>query len=183
MRWCLSNRADPAARQLADKHYNRQKPGTLQFAPTGSCVVFLSSDARAFWITSWPLAQFVKHAWPGAWINSAFRSEGDDCASEMIREAVSATRAHYGEAPSLGMITFVDPDAVPGVMVRGHRIYGFCYMKAGFEHVGFTKAGLWAWQLKPHEMPMPCRAKQRSVHGLPIFDGANLNGRKTLSVT
>lgn len=38
MRWCTSNRADPAAARLADRHYNRQKPGTPQFVPTGSCV-------------------------------------------------------------------------------------------------------------------------------------------------
>src|SRR6185312_8205621 len=106
--WHMSNRADPAAARLADRHYNRQKPGTPQFAPTGSCVVFLTIDADAFWITSFPFAEYVKHAWAGAWICSAFRSEGAGRASDLIRLAVAATRAHYGDPPPLGIVTFLD---------------------------------------------------------------------------
>lgn len=40
-------------------------------------------------------------------------------------------------------------------MVRGNAIYGYCYLAAGFKHVGFTKAGLWAWQMLPSSMPDP----------------------------
>ena len=58
-RWHMSNRADPAVRLLADRHYNRQKVGSPQFAPPGSCVVFLSDCGRAFWITSAPFAEYV----------------------------------------------------------------------------------------------------------------------------
>ena len=63
--WVLSHRADPAARVLADRHYNRQKIGSPQFVPPGRCVVFISRNALAFWVTSWPYAEFVKHAWAG----------------------------------------------------------------------------------------------------------------------
>lgn len=31
--WTLSNRASVHGRQIADRHYNRQKPGTPQFVP------------------------------------------------------------------------------------------------------------------------------------------------------
>ncbi len=37
--WHLSDRADPAARVIADRHYSRQKPGTPQFVPPGRCLV------------------------------------------------------------------------------------------------------------------------------------------------
>jgi hypothetical protein len=39
MRWQLSWRADPVARQLADRHYNRQAVGAAQFVPPGRCLV------------------------------------------------------------------------------------------------------------------------------------------------
>jgi hypothetical protein len=57
------------------------------------------------------------------------------------------------EPPELGCVTFVNPKFVKPVYRRGKTIYGYSYMKAGFEHVGFTKSGLWAWQLLPHAMP------------------------------
>ena len=75
--WRLSHRADPAALPLADRHYNRQKPGTKQFVPPGRCIVLLTPDADAFWVSSWPFAQYVKHQWAGAWICTAFRNEAD----------------------------------------------------------------------------------------------------------
>lgn len=110
MIWQKSNRADPKARDVADRHYNRQKPGTPQFVPPGRCLVLYAENekGKALWVTSWPFAEYVKHAWPGAWVCSAFRNEGAGIASNMIREAVAATRAFFGDPPALGMITFID---------------------------------------------------------------------------
>lgn len=170
MRWCASNRADPVAARLADRHYNRQKIGSPQFAPTGSCVVFLADCARAFWITSAPFAEYVKHAWAGAWINSAFRQEKAGTASELIRQAVAATRAHYGEPPTLGMVTFIDRTKVQPTMVRGKPVWGWSYRKAGFVDAGETKGGLLALQLWPDAMPSARAANARSTHGLALFD-------------
>lgn len=169
-RWCMSHRADPAARRLADRHYNRQKIGSPQFAPTGSCVVFLTDCGRAFWITSWPLAEWVKHAWAGAWVCSAFRSEGAGIASQLIRLAVAATRAHYGEPPSLGMITFINRDRVRPTFVRGKKVWGWTYRKAGFEEAGETQGGLLALRLRPEAMPDSLPARPRSMRGAPLFD-------------
>ena len=169
-RWCISHRADPAAAALADRHYNRQKPGAPQFAPTGSCAVFLTDCGRAFWITSAPLAEWVKHEWAGAWICSAFRNEGAGLASCLIRMAVAATRAHYGEPPELGMVTFIDRGKVRPTMVRGRAVWGWTYRKAGFVECGETKGGLLALQMLPTAMPDPLPAKPRSMHGAPLFD-------------
>lgn len=152
IQWTLSHRADPFALPVADRHYNRQKPGSPQFVPPGRCLVLLSDCQQALWVTSWPFAEYVKHAWPGAWINSLFRKECDGQASEFIRMAVAITRSHW-TPPELGCVTFVDPKHVKPVMRRGKPIYGYSYLKAGFRHVGYTKAGLWAWQMLPHEMP------------------------------
>ena len=72
MQWRLSHRADPLARDLADRHYNRQKIGSPQFVPPGRCVVLYMENpqGKAFWVTSWPFAEYVKHAWGGAWMCS-----------------------------------------------------------------------------------------------------------------
>lgn len=151
--WKRSNRADPMAVDIADRHYNRQKPGTPQFVPPGRCLVFIGRSAPVLWVSSWPLAQYTKHVWAGAWVNTLFRKECDGSASPYIREAVALTLGDWGEPPPLGMVTFVDPQQVKPTYRRGEAIYGFCYLKAGFHHVGFTAGGLWAWQLTFDRMP------------------------------
>jgi len=174
-RWCVSHRGDPAAARLADRHYNRQKIRSPQFAPTGSCAVFLSDCGRAFWITSAPRSEWVKHAWPGAWVSTAFRSEGAGKASELIRQGVAATRAHYGEPPVLGMVTFIDRRKVRAIRRRGVPMWGYCNRKAGFVEVGETKGGLLALHLLPGAMPGCLPAHQRSLYGLPLFDRVALS--------
>ena len=54
MIWQQSHRGDPRARELADRHYNRQKPGTPQFVPPGRCCVLYTETptGKAFWVTS-----------------------------------------------------------------------------------------------------------------------------------
>jgi hypothetical protein len=146
--WQLSHRADPMALPIADRHYNRQKPGTPQFVPPGRCIVLLTPKADALWVSSWPFAEYVKHKWAGAWVCSCFRNESDTLSSELIREAVAITRWFWGEAPELGMVTFVDT-----TRVRRKRDWGRCYRKAGWKPCGWTKGGLAALQLLPAAMP------------------------------
>lgn len=160
-RWMLSDRADPLAVTIADRHYNRQKPGTPQFVPPGRCLVLREDEA--VWVTSWPFAEYVKHDWAGAWVNSLFRREGGRLASEMIREAVAITRGEWGDPPDLGMVTFVDPKKV-----RRKRDPGRCYLRAGFRLVGRTKGGLLAFQMLPVDMPEPCEPCPG-----PLFVGAS----------
>lgn len=164
MIWEKSWRADPFARDIADRHYNRQSVGADQFAPSGSCLVLkaLTATGRAFWITSFPKAEWVKHDWAGAWMCSAFRNEGAGLSSEMIVQAVAATRAYYGEPPALGMVTFVNEEITRRRRSKRAEV-GECYIRAGFKHVGFTReAGLHALQLLPENMPAaePCRGGQ-----------------------
>jgi hypothetical protein len=52
------------------------------------------------------------------------------------------------------MVTFVD-----AAKTRRKRDPGRCYRRAGFEHVGFTKGGLWVLQLLPDQMPEPRAAR------------------------
>ena len=154
MRWTLSSRQDPEALPLADRHYNRQKPGTDRFGPPARSLALLAvrtPSRRALWLTSWPFAEYVKHEWAGAWVNSLFRNERAGLSSSLIRDAVAVTRWFWPEVPSLGMVTFVDE-----TKIRPKADPGYCYLQAGFVHVGRTKRdGLLAFQLSPDAMPPP----------------------------
>lgn len=157
MRWTISHRADDIARPLADRHYNRQKIGAKGFVPPGRCLVLTAgSPPRALWVTSWPFAEYVRHAWAGAWVCSCFRNEGAGLSSELIYEAEQATRAYWGDPPPLGFITFVDAKKT-----EKKDKPGWCYRKAGWKHAGFTKGGLWALSHAPEAIPdaRPAHAK------------------------
>lgn len=153
MLWHVSNRADAEVVPLADRHYNRQKIGAPQFAPPGRAFVLKTQPLDAYWITSWPFAQYVRHAWAGAWVCSAFRNEGAHLSSELIRQAVAATRWEWPEVPALGMITFVDAGKTKRRRSK-HGQPGACFLHAGFRFVGYTiEEGLTALQLLPEDMP------------------------------
>jgi hypothetical protein len=153
MLWVPSGRADRRSRLLADRHYSRQTVGARQFVPPGRCLVLYAKTAagQAYWVTSWPFPQYVKHQWPGAWICSAFRNEGAALSSELIRTAVACTRYHFGDPPEMGMVTFVDP-----MKIRRKRDPGRCFIKAGFvRSTRGTKSRLIALQLESEAMPRP----------------------------
>jgi len=159
MKWRITNRADPAAAAIADRHYSRQSHGSRQFVPPGRCLVLVTKDYRALWVTSWPLAQYVGHAWAGAWTCSLFRNEGAGLSSELINQAVAATRWYCSFGPSswtacpepaLGMITFVKPTAI-----RSSNP-GYCYQRAGWRKVGHSKElNLPCLQILTSDMPAP----------------------------
>ena len=148
MRWSLSWRTDPRARVIADRHYTRQHVGAQDFVPPGRCLVLWCG--AAYWVTSWPYAQYTRHRWRGAWVCSAFRNEGHSLSSDLIHDAVAATRWRFGRPPALGMVTFVDPTAV-----RHKRDPGRCFLRAGFIRDGETQGGLLALRLYAERMPEP----------------------------
>lgn len=142
---------DPRAAALADRHYTRQTPGSPQFMPSGRTIVLLTEDGLAVWGTHWAVGDGVlwsTHDWPMAWNCSIFRNEGPHLSSELIREAVAATRALWGDPNEQGFITFVDRKKV-----RQKRDPGRCYLRAGFRSVGFTRSGKVALQLAPEDFP------------------------------
>jgi len=156
LNWEISHRFEERTRLIADRHYNRQKPGTPQFVPPGRCCVLVT--AGSFWVTSWPFGEYVKHRWPGAWICSAFRKEPpcEVLASTLIIEALAATRWHFGDPPDRGMVTFINRNKVKPIKVRGIETWGRTWELAGFEPDGETKLGLLAFRIRPEMMPPPC---------------------------
>jgi hypothetical protein len=155
MTWEQVSRNDPRARQLADRHYNRQKIGSSQFAPPGNCFVLYTKNengGEAFWITSWQ--KYTLHAWDGAWVCSAFRNENAGIAQDLIYTAIQATKWYWPNVPNLGMITFINEQKVTPTIVRGKLVFGWTFRKIGFEEVGRTKINnLLVLQLLPEKMP------------------------------
>jgi hypothetical protein len=154
MRWQKSWRADPLANTLAKHHYTCQSPDSAQFVPPGRCLVLRTPEADAVWVTSWPIADYVKHAWAGAWVCSLFRNEstGRVLSSALIRDAVAATRWYWPHVPPLGMVTFVDASKT-----RRKRDPGRCYVKAGWTRLQerTKEDGLIVLQLRPEQMGAP----------------------------
>ena len=154
MRWQLRNRADQQCRRMADRHYSRRSVGNPQFVAAGRCVVLYAETETgiAYWVTSWQVGGQCTHRWAGAWVCSAFRNEGAGLSSELIVEAVAATRFVFGKPPDLGFITFVDRKKT-----RPKKTPGYCYQVVGWEDVARTKsADLVVLQLTPDKMPEPC---------------------------
>ena len=151
--WRLSHRYDRKALPLANRHYNRQKPDSPQFCPPGKIVALLSVEhpVSALWVSNYQ--DHVSHRWPGAWTNSLFRNEGENLSSELIRDALAVTRFYWREVPELGLITFIDSEKV-----KKKRDPGYCYLRAGFKYIGFTKINrLHVLQIKPEDFPSPLR--------------------------
>lgn len=148
--WTISDRADPVANAVAKRHYNCQSPESDQWVKPGSCVCFRTREGGAIWSSSFPKAEYVQHAWAGAWENSTFRNERPDLylSSDLITEAVRLTLWAWGSPPPLGMVTMIDAGKT-----RRKRDPGRCYRRAGFEHVGYTKGGLYVLQLTPDRFP------------------------------
>ncbi len=168
MTWRLAHRADPEAKALADRHYNRQNPDSPHFVPPGRCLVL--AQPGAFWVTSWPFADYTRHAWAGAWVCSAYRREsGEEEASAQIRAALAVTRWRWPAVPSVRawrvrrerershvepisicMVTFVDTRKT-----HRKRDPGRCFRRAGFVDVGETRGGLVALGLPVDALPLP----------------------------
>lgn len=107
-----------------------------------------TNTGKAVWVTSRQM--HVKHLWPGAWECAMFRNEGAAKASKLIRQAVAATRAHYGTPPPLGMITFVDPKHV-----AEKRDLGWTFIMAGFRPLASMLDHKLVLQMTPERMPRP----------------------------
>lgn len=155
MNWQLSHRADKAALPLADRHYSRQKIGSPQFVPPGRCVVLITPDHDALWVTHWPFAHLQFHGHGDMWICSLFRNESDILSSQLITEALAVTRWVWENVAPDGTLTYVD-----ATKVKHKRDPGRCFLKAGFvrHHTNSKKDGLVPLLLPPSEHPVAERA-------------------------
>ena len=174
--WYRVHHMDRWAVCVADKHYSRQNPGSREFTRPGNKVVLLHFDSAgepsALWASHRPdPASGVKRAdGRDCWDCSMFRVERRTVqASVLIREAVAVTKSVWGEPlPADGFITTVDPRHVAPIRRRGELVWGYCYLKAGWQLMPErTKArSLIIWQLPLAELesiqPVQAMSEQAS---------------------
>lgn len=70
---------------------------------------------------------------------TAFRNENAAKATDLIKDALAATRWYFGDPPDIGLVTFIDPTKVKPTMRRGKPTWGYTWTLCGFEFVGYTK--------------------------------------------
>ena len=154
--WKVSNRFDPIARDIADRHYNRRKVGSPRFCPAGAMSGLLASDHTAFWVTSWPFGEYVKSTRGQALgCVARFVTRASAQTLDLIRAAaIAATRTKYGEPPDKGMVElFINRKFVrPYITPKGKEIYGQTFRPGRFHAVSETKGGLLALRLFPMDM-------------------------------
>lgn len=135
--WKLVARNDVRARLLADRHYSRKKPGTVEFCPPGNSIVLLGLNNDALWVSHRPdpKANLAKPRQDGFdyYDNPYFRNESSQRASELILQALAITRYLWRDyLPEHGFHTFVDSRKVKPIPVHGKLVYGWVFQKAGF---------------------------------------------------
>lgn len=133
--WLHVHHLDERARALADRHYSRQSIGAREIAPPGNKIVLLGLKHDALWVSHRPAPGSGATRRDGFeyWDNPYFRNESDKIASELIVQALAITVGLWTDAlPADGFHSFVNPKHVRPTMRRGQRIYGYCFLKAGF---------------------------------------------------
>lgn len=122
---------DQECRQLADRHYSRRTVGAKQFAYSGRKLVLRDALGEVLFVWMYPDAAMRMDGQTG--YNCAiFRNESTRLASEIILEAERWAIEKWGSGRGY---TYVDPRKIQS------RNPGYCFKRAGWEQVGFSKGG------------------------------------------
>ena len=151
MLWYPSHQSDPPALELADRHYSRTVRGSAQLGPPGTKITLLTAGNDALWQSVWP--KYPQHHWGDCWLCTYFRNESTAIASQLIRDAMAVTRHHWGEVRPF--LTFVNPRKVRPTRVRGRDVWGWVFLKAGYQPCGKTARGLLAFKCLEKYLPEP----------------------------
>ena len=127
--WIKVNKGDSSCRALADRHYSRQNPGSVNFCRPGRNLVLRTAAGDAVWVT-W---QGIRDDGFNAWECTIFRNESRHLSSELIKQAVEITKRYWGQLPPDGIITMVAPDKIKS------KNPGYCFKQAGWKYIGRTK--------------------------------------------
>lgn len=128
--WIITNKGDQDCRELADRHYSRQKIGSKQFTRPGRNLVLRTVDAKAIWV-SW---SGIRDDGLEAYECTIFRNESRHLSSELIKWAIFATVCEWGgNIPPDGFITYVNELKV------NSEIPGYCFKRAGWTKIGKSK--------------------------------------------
>lgn len=132
--WCITRDGDLECYALYRRHYSSRKnaqPKQRQFVGPGDPMVLIISNGLSLFV--WLKQQYRRDGQTG--INCAvFRNEGRVLSSLLINEAATLARLRW---PGERLFTFVD-----ATQVRHKRDPGRCFVRAGWQRDGESKAGL-----------------------------------------
>ena len=124
---------------FADGHYSRRTPGARQFAYSGRKLVLRNTQGSVLFVWMFPDPEKVERMdGQTGFYCSLFRNESSRRASDIILEAETWAFEKWG--PNR-MFTYVDSRKIRSVKVHGKPCPGFCFIKAGWKHAGFSKNG------------------------------------------
>jgi hypothetical protein len=120
---------DAEMSMLADRHYSRRTVGARQFLYSGRKLVLRNAEGSVLFAWLYPDPAMRMDGQTG--YNCAiFRNESSRRASEIILEAERAAFDKWG--PNR-LYTYVDPAKTKTIKVRGRRVVGWSYLKAGWK--------------------------------------------------
>ncbi len=136
--WIALKDGDESCRTIFDRHYSRRvyrdgrKPKL--FVGPGEKSVLMRADGSGLFV--W--RKFISDDGQEGVNCAVFRNEGDEVASDLIREAVVVARDRW---PNERFYTYVDPRKVKPTMFRGYPVWGWCFYRAGWSFVSVGKGG------------------------------------------
>jgi hypothetical protein len=132
--WVPVKDGNDTGRAIFDQHYSRyhyadgRKP--LLYVGPGEKEVLISPDALALFV--WRKFRSMDHQ--AGVCCAVFRNEGAGLSSDLIRAADSIAWARW---PGERLYAYVDPNKT-----RRKRDPGRCFLRAGWQHWGWSKGGL-----------------------------------------
>ena len=127
--WMVTHKGDRSCRLLADRHYSRQSVGHPMFTRPGRNLVLRTFDGLAVWVTWYG----IRDDGLDAYECTIFRNESRHLSSDLIKWAVHATEAEWGNFPKDGIVTYVAADKVRSTNP------GYCFKQAGWKRIGTSK--------------------------------------------
>lgn len=161
MIWVETDKGDPRARALADRHYSRQSVGAALFTRPGRNITLLTVCGRGLfvWWTGWRHDGLPSHTTAECTI---FRNEGAGLSSELIDLAV---RVLLYQRPDVDdIITAVASSRTASRRGRASSP-GACFRAAGWVQIeGKASARADTWLRLPRQSwpsPRPCALETR----------------------
>jgi hypothetical protein len=139
--WIPVKDGNDTARAIFDNHYSRRhyRDGRkrLLFLGPGEKLVLITPDALGLF--AW-LKFFSMDHQEGV-MCTVFRNEGAERSSDLIRAAVAMA---WEKWPGERLYTYINPGKI-----RHKRDPGRCFLRAGWQHCGWTKKGLRILEIRP----------------------------------